>query len=365
MASAAGMAAAAACTLLNPLDAYGPPKPGTGDAGADGPASGPDACVLARWPAPPAKDDGTAKTSVVLAATSFAPGTTPGGTLGYDLDGVCTCPGPPTCNPLSSQPTSGASVCDGDGGVDSNGSVVLDKFLTLTGHKDTASASVEAGRGGFLISIADYNGTDNDSAVTVSVFASNGTQPPTPGGDSPVPKHDGTDVWTIDSHSLYGGTGPPYVSTSSDVGAYVSGGVLVARMDLNLLLADLAFDLRAAVLTGKLTHAGSLWHLEQGMLVGRWPTAKLLTSFDTVKDPFSGGNGGLCGQSALYQNIKGQICSSVDLVVSPSGDGHQQPCDSLGLTILFGAESAVIGDIMDNKPTVHLCGDGYSDDCTR
>jgi hypothetical protein len=363
---ALGFAAVAACTLLNPLDAYGPPKPGAPEAGTDAPEGAPDGCALARWPGPPAKDDGTSKTSLVFAATSFAPGTAPGGTLGFDLDGVCTCPGPPTCVPLASQPASGSTECDGDGGVDSNGSVVLDKFLTLTGHTESVSASVQAGRGGFLVSVADYNGTDNDTAVTVSVFASNGTQPATPGGDSPIPKHDGTDVWTIDSHSLYGGTGPPFISTSSDVGAYVTGGVLVARMDLNLVLADLSFDLRAAVITGKITHTGSLWHLENGILVGRWPTAELLTSFDTVKDPFSpGGNGGLCGSSSLYQNIKGQICSSLDLVKDPALDSKQRPCDALALTLLFGAESAVMGTIMDNKPVTHLCGDGYSDDCGR
>jgi hypothetical protein len=355
------MAAAAACTLLNPLDAYGPPKPGRPDAAPDAP--GPDGgCALARWPGPPAKDDGTGQDTLTFAATSFAPGTTPGGTVGYDLDGLCTCPGPPSCTPPPSPTTTGATQCDGEGGIDSNGSVVLDKFLTLTNHLDSGAESVLEGRGGFLVSVANYNGTDNDTAVTVSLFASNGTQPDTPGGDSPEPKHDGTDIWTIDSHSLYG-AGKPYVSTSSDVAAYVTGGVLVAKMDVRLLLSDLVLDLRSAVFTAKITHAGSLWHLEQGMLVGRWGAATLLTSFDTLKDPFI--DGGLCGSDPLYQTIKSQICSSLDIVQNAALDGQNKPCDSLALTILFGAESAVMGDILDNKPGTHYCGAGYSDDCTK
>jgi hypothetical protein len=212
-----------------------------------------------------------------------------------------------------------------------------------------------------------YNGTENDTQVSVSVFPSNGTQPLNPGDNSPPPRHDGTDVWTLDSSALFGGdAGPPYVSKTVDTKAYVSGGVLVAKLELALNLSDLMFDLRAAVITGRITNDGGHLQLVNGIIDGRWPTKSLLTSLDSLKDPFGADNNtGLCGSSQLYQSIKEQACANVDVSKDPGTDNVSPPvpCDAVALVIKFTAESAVMGDIMDSKPPRHFCGEDYSDDC--
>jgi hypothetical protein len=174
-------------------------------------------------------------------------------------------------------------------------------------------------------------------------------------------------VWTIDSTALFGGdAGPPYVSKTGDIKAYVSGGVLVAKLDLALNLSDLVFDLRAAVITARIVNEGGHPRLVDGVIDGRWPTRSLLTSLDSLKDPFDhSGDTGLCGSSQLYQSIKEQACANVDISKDPSKDNASPavPCDALALAIKFTAESALMGVIMDNKPPRHFCGADYSDDC--
>jgi hypothetical protein len=353
--------AAGACTLLNPLDAYGPPKAKPLDAGADS-SHADGGLVLAHPPGPPAHDDGTGALEVVFAASSFNTGDEAGGVqVGYDLDNVWTCPGPPSCAPSAAVKSS----CDADRGVDNGGTKILQTFLAQSGMGGAVTAAIQAGRGGFLLTLKDYNGTPNDTRVLLSLFASTGIRPDQPGGDSPPPKHDGTDVWMLDRRSLYGGSGPPYVANSADIDAYVTDGVLVGHLDLALNLDDLIFDLRAVVFTARITKTGDSYRLDEGIMSGRWPTAKLLTSLDTLKDPFNSSSGGLCGTSALYQSIKSSVCSSVDLVLDPAKDNAATParCDAVGLTITFTGEPAALGDLDDGKAPKHLCGDGYSDDC--
>ena len=85
-----------ACTLLNPLDAYGPGDPTARDAGRDAAGEAASACESVKWPSRPATD-GADIGDVVLAVERVNLGTSPEPKLtGYDLDGVCTCPGPPS-----------------------------------------------------------------------------------------------------------------------------------------------------------------------------------------------------------------------------------------------------------------------------
>jgi hypothetical protein len=357
------LGAGGACTLLNPLDAYGPPhaKPLEGGSSSN-PNTTPDGgCALARWPDRPAHDDGPDALSLTFAASSFTVGADPtSAPIGFDLDGVCTCPGPPSCV----SPSSVKSACDSDGGIDNGGSQMLDRFLTLSGSKDRITTAIQQGQGGFLMVLADYNGLANDTKVSVSLYASNGTQSDPPGGSSPPPRHDGTDVWTIESSSLYGGaSGPPFISKVADADAYVANGVFVAQMDLRLPLGDLVFDLRSAVVTGTLKHQGNAWQITNGVLDGRWPVAEFLTSFDTLKDPFGSSGEGLCGSSPLYANIKGDVCQVVDIVQDPKKDNTGAKCDSIGLAVTFSGEQAVMGVIDDPKPAKHYCGDNWQDDC--
>jgi hypothetical protein len=353
-------AAAAACSLLNPLDEYGPPKPkrpdaATIDASIDQAA---ETCGV-RWPSRPAKDDATGNLEIVFATDTLNVGlpaevTTP---PGFNLDGVCTCPGSPSCVPA---PNSKAS-CDLDGGIDNAAAVLLDDFLKASQSSANATQSLAAGNHSVLIRLRRYNGGLDDADVEVSVFASNGTG--VDGGDSTPPAHDGQDLWTLDRASLYGADGPPYIPKIVDQKAYVAGGTLVAVTDIPLNLSDLVITLTGGVLTAKIKKVGSSsYRLEDGRLAGRWATKDLLKALDTLKDPFAS-NEGLCGTSKIYQDLKSDICGAVDLMTDPKKDNTSANCDALGMTVFFTAEKAQMGGIRDEKPPLHRCGDTWTDEC--
>jgi hypothetical protein len=297
---------------------------------------------------------------LIFAADSLYLTPQPGSAGGYDLDGVCTCPGPPSCA-LSPK---AKSKCDSDGGVDQAGTLLLQDFLSLSGLAAGATTNIAQGKNGLLIRISHYNGGQNDAEVIVAVFGSDGTEIDPDGGKETPPRHDGTDLWTVDRGSLKGADGPPFIPLVYDTKAYVTNGTIVARTDITISVSDLVLHLNGAVVSAKLVHKDSAYRLDEGRLAGRWPTKFLLPSLDTLKDPFVS-NLGVCGQSALYQSLKDDICAAVDLVADPSLDNAASPaaCDSVGMSLLFSAEQAQFGSIADTKPARHHCGDAWTDDC--
>jgi len=154
-----------------------------------------------------------------------------GGIHGFDLDRTCTCPGPETCVPSATA----KPHCDGEGGTDNSGGALVANFAQLSPQFDPSGANntLQEGRGGLVIRVSGYNGTNNDTSVIVDIFISNGTVPLDDAGNNPLPLHDGTDQWGVDPGSLVG-TPPPYVAAHEDSAAYVTGGVLVGTVDFPL-----------------------------------------------------------------------------------------------------------------------------------
>lgn len=366
----ASLSIAGACTLFNPLDEYGPPKPKPdgavvatdADTGADA-----SACVGQRWPSrPPASTaGGTSLPETVFAIDNISiVGGGDAGNItsrGYDLDNVCTCPGTSSCAAAADAPE--GAQCDVDGGIDTAGTILLEGFIKLAGVEVDSVTKLRAGKIGLLFRLRDYNGQPDDAEVEFSVFLTNGTEKDI-NGDHIPPKFDGTDLWTLDPDSLIGGAGPPYLPQFVDTKAYVANGVLVANIDFPLTFSSLVLSLSGSVLTAHINNVGGRLRLDDGRIVGRWPTGKLLTVLDTVKDPYVDGKG-LCGDSGLYHDLKKRICAGADITANPKLDNTNAPCDALSITTSFAASPAKLGSVLPKDTIDHLCGATWTDDCGR
>lgn len=360
----------AACTLFNSLDEYGPAALGA-DASIDGsgatPGADADTCQHALPPVRPAKNGSADSARLVFALDALFVGLPPNaGTaaIGYDLDNVCTCPGPASCNAAPKKSTT-ANNCDGENGVDNSGAELIQTITLAAGSDGNPNAAISEGRSGLLIQLAGYNGTADDDDLQITFFSTGGTE--LDGDGRPIrPVHDGNDTWRVRRDSLFGGNGdgPNYIGANRDDHAYVANGVLVARVDFPLSFGNIDAILNDMVITARVDGSGATTRLLDGRIVGRWRSSDLLTALDAVADPLVTG-GGVCGSSALYQQLKGEICAAVDLRGRASEDS-QQPllgCDALGMVMSFTAEVAKLGSAVDRAPPVHLCGAGYTDTC--
>jgi hypothetical protein len=356
---------------------YGPSLLGTADGGMDGgPSDAGDeqaVCNSATYPPRPMADDpdGGDAGDIVLAIRSIRFDVDAGGgnLLGWDLDRVCTCPGKPSCNPGDAQ-----VVCDDPNGRDNSGGLLLQNFMAFAGSAFDAqklNARINAGDFTMLVRIRDWNGTANDTRVTGELFLSNGMKGSEDGGTPQTPKWDGTDSWTLDPNTLFGGTGPPYIPLpdSVDVAAYVTNGLMVAALNevsLNLVASSgsgsLKIGITGAVITGHLTPAGGgLWKMDDGLIAGRWATRRFLTSFATIKDPL--GTGYLCGDSGTYQSIKKLICNARDISALVQNDNTGAPCDAVSISFGLTAAPALLGNLNPKPPPAQPCGSMWTDEC--
>ena len=285
-----------------------------------------DTCARTRWPPRPNRpDNGMAIPEVINAIRTldFGPDqqADSGKPLGFDLDGVCTCPGTESCAPLKGAP----SHCDLDGGRDNAGGALIATLGSISANLfDTSgvNARLKSGFYGLVIRLRNYDGTSDDPRVEVSVYISGGPegepvdsgQPPDDGGardgaadaappfTSAPPKYDGTDRWSVDTNSLLGGTtlagvdcdkanikcAPVFVDTQG----YVANNQVVGRLDFPLSLgsgsglASVVINLVGSVVTAKLIPEGTSFRVEEGQIAGRWATGELLTSLQQLHDPF-------------------------------------------------------------------------------
>ncbi len=296
--------------------------------------------------------------------------------FGYDLDTVCTCPGPPSCVQQKNAP----ETCDDDAGRD-NTDIQLFRDLSVAASTGTAQIDqgLTAGQFGLLVVITNYNGVSEDPAVTVDFYVSNGLNRSADGG-IPAPNFDGNDRWTIDPKSIVGGQpgGPPVYS---DPAAYVTGGYLVAHLSqLPIAFGDRSFlggatmQLFEAVIVGSLKaevvgvgDSGTLrFALQGGTIAGRWPTSYLFTALASI--PQQGG-GYLCGNDSLdYQIIKAVVCSAADISSLSNLDNMNAPCDAISVGMQFTAAPAQLGDVLMVNPAPAGCQDGgipWTDQCSQ
>ena len=339
---------------------------GATDAGSDAPA-----CQRATYPGRPMKDDGTQDAGdIVLALRSIRFDVDAGGgsLLGYDLDRSCTCPAPPSCK-------ADATVCDDPNGRDNSGGVLLESFTAFAGSAFDAqklNAKINNGEFTMLVRIRDWNGTGNDTQVTGEIFLSNGNKGSEDGGVPQLPKWDGTDSWTLDPNTLFGGAGPPYIPLpdSVDIAGYVTDGLFVAaigEVNINLVagmgIGSLKLNVSGAILTGHLTKMSNLYKMDDGLLAGRWPSRKFLTSFATVPNPL--GPGYLCGDSGTYASIKKLICNARDISSVVQNDNTGAPCDAVSIGFGLVATQAQLGNVNKKPPPLQPCGPMWDDDCNR
>lgn len=358
---------------------YGPSLLGSVEAGADapGPGDGGDggpSCANATWPARPAKDDPATYDGgeIVLALQTirFDPDAGGGNLLGYDLDRACTCPGKSSCNP-----SDGSIVCDDPNGRDNSGGVLLAGFSAFAGDVFDSAKLVQKIQDGIftlLVRINNYNGAQNDTQITTAIFVSSGMKGIDDGGTPQKPKFDGTDDWTVDPTSLFGGTGPPFVPLpdSVDTMAYVSNGMLVAVVgEVKLTLSGtgnggVTLDVSGAVITGHLTPNGKgAYAVNDGILAARWPARRMLTTLAGIKDPL--GSGYLCGDSGTYQQIKRLICGVRDITAAVQNDNTGAFCDALSIGFGFSAAPARMGSPYAKPPPTPPCGAQWDDDCLK
>jgi hypothetical protein len=379
--------------------------PGDGGADADAHATS----CLALPPLPPAHDDPSTDPPYTgfLAMQTIDVGASPDGgpvlpdsgaplpPIGFDLDQECTCCGQPAgaaCT-VAGSCVAPNIVCDDNQGRDH---VALNIFRVIPNATATAVAGMQAGQFSILLQIGGYNGTPNDSSVTLALYVSNGIEGVVDGGLGPATlRHDGTDLWTVDSHYLSqaqnGGTVPDGTNCNGtdlcvpsyiDNDAYVTDGILVSRPSPVLQLTfgyhanigGALMKLSDAIISGKLvpTIVGGqkLWGLVDGSISGRWASSQLLGNLATLPDAVVDGSF-FCGTDPLlkvpYAELKAYVCAQQDIMANSGEDNTGAPCDALSMSLGFTAEPAQVGTVYTVSPPPSGClGEGgalWTDRC--
>lgn len=360
---------AAACSLINSLDGYtggvdaavdvapppsgtvetGPPPPPR-DAGQDG-----ETCSPRKPPARPPQGSvaGTSTFVVALSTFTLADSKDPSRAFAdaYDLDGLCTCPGARACVPSTQ-----AGVCDLPRGVDNS---FGEFWLVVESVIEQGGTATRVGRGdeGLVVRIKNYNDLPDDDLVEVAVFETFGAEVRADGGTGTL-KRDGSDLWTIDSRSLLGGT--PYLPVAVDTRAYVTGGTVVAEVKAPIRVGDVTFPISVGYFTAKIVKKGELYALENGVLSGRFSASRFLTGLEAAS---SSTTGPLCGENPIYKSVRDGVCRARDLPTDPTLDGKESPCDALSLAIGFAAEPAQLGRVMTAPTVPRPCGDTWVATC--
>lgn len=344
----------AACGLLLGLEApEGTEPPPATPTAADAAALPPsDPCRHASVPGPPPTDDAPAKT---LPAFWLAVHTA-GNATGKDLDGVCTCTGGAgavfdggaSCAPRAG----GAVACDEADGVDNGVRAWLGSPaspVTVRPEEDLARAA-SRGERTVLLRVDGYNGEANDRAVTVGIALADGLfvaqcdatasltgaadAGPTCDGDGICrPGWRGCDKW----HPLAGQTEGTTTVPVRQASGFVRDGVLVARLDAELVLplvpgAATPVSIAGVLVTGRLepvpSPAGPRFRLRDAVLGGRVPLGGLVASFQGVATDA----GRLCELPEALRTAATELCRRADVVRQPALD--LQPgvtCDAVSI----------------------------------
>jgi hypothetical protein len=363
-------------------------------------ASGPDLCMHATPPPRPTAEGQDIGLVLFAMKKLDISGTRDGGArVGYDLDGVCSCDpadhsakeGGIACTP----PPDAASVCDdGGGGIDN---AVADlyasnSFFGLQSFTDTFNSQLRCGRQTLIVFLTGYNGKADDKSVGVALVPSLGIRElhgtVDAAGESTCdevvdgspqtfrPHGDVTDLWSMVEGSISSATGRP--PPEAFLEGWVTNGRLVVdgrsgAKALPFVVGGARFDLRTPVLTADIiaVDAGApsppSFALANGVIAGRVATSDFLHFLATAPIRLPDDTlASLCdpdaGLAALYNTVKGVICSGADLRSAPSEDFSSAPCDAISLALQFEAAPATTGD----RPVPPLepgCDGGFVDSC--
>lgn len=368
----AGLALAGACSLLNPLDGYSggdaaPPDATPANDARTGDADLPDApdtsttCTSARPPARPTGPLG-GDLVVVNAIRTFEFGAVDDPQKptaeGIDLDSTCTCPGTRSCKPLL-----GAGVCDFPSGVDNSAGAFFISLVSVLGKDNSVSARIARGQYGLTVRIKNYNGLANDDEVEVAVFNSFGLDVSGDAGADAgrtTPQFDGNDRWTVDAKSLLGGT--PYLPNIVDTRAYVRDFTVVATLSNSIRVGPYTVPIVGGTLLAHIVKSGDTFECDRGTISGRTNAREMLTSLESVPNPIAPSSY-LCGEDAVFKNVRDRFCQALDLATDPTLDGRDTPCDAASFSVRFTSTPALLGAVIDNGRPLKPCGESWVANC--
>lgn len=282
-----------------------------------------------------------------------------GENYGLNLDKVCTCPDKDSCVRTGDA----GPACDGKNGVDQGGRAII-RLAETAGivSESQLNTALVNGTSGALVRVDQWNGTNEDATVIVSVFSSLGYFND---AGSP-PAWDGNDKWSVERGSVIGGDLTKPQATTSQ--AYVSGGTLVATLDFPLTISSgagnspVTIDLTGGYIVASIgKDAGGRYKLT-GTLAGRWATKTLLTSLQIFPDTLTG-TGYLCGDDVAYQALKGSVCKAADINRAQANDQGGFDCDAVAIGLHFIAREAELGELLSREAGVGACGPSYQDTC--
>ena len=334
--SAFVLAVAAGCSLVTSYEGF---------ASADG-------CPAAkRIPATPtnrASGSGDERIGAMSALHFLSPeGTTP---LGYDLDNLCTCPAKRAC----SNPKATNNQCDvGNTGIDSAAGELLNSLFPPQ-YDALLQQALKLGLNGLVVRVQGWDGSADDGDVAVSVYNVVGVKGAEGGAGA---NFDGNDEFVVDDRSILAGSYPGSLYT--DTSAFVSKGILVASFDFDFRLAvpniqDAAvapgvaeIPFTSAHLVGKIEKVGTAGlRMVDAQMVGRLPVDRIFSQLPHV---------GLCGDSALFAQVKNKACEVLDLPTSPASDGKNVPCDALSFALGATISPAKLGGHGPAPPSTSPC----------
>lgn len=345
---------------------------GTGGAGGSAGTGGME-CESQRWPTPPAANDPAmgADLDLVFAMRSIDIGegqadlNSVGPKTGYDLDGVCTGLGDPSSCIVPSGAEPGSDK-DGPGGVDNRTAKLFASAKTFNSSISSANFSQGANDGSWslLIRIFGYNGTKNDTKVTVALYPSPGIGEEECAPDDTKPLWNGSDAWPIDANALGKATngpgtdggmgvcskGAPGYSYDEpkfiDENAYVSDGTFVANLPESALTVSnfksgTLVKLTAGFITGKIVEMAGGRRVTGGVFTGRWKATDMFLAFSTGLSE----GAALCTTNPVYQLLKSAICGARDITGSLAGP--TTPCDAVSFALAYEAEPAKLGAVLE------------------
>jgi hypothetical protein len=356
LALAFGLPVAAGCAGLIGADFDAHPLAGVAEAGTlvDAPVEGAAVgCVHAEVPPNKAQGQGLGGTQdfwFAIYTVDYGDGdgvadAATYGSIGYDLDRVCTALGdPPVCVQAKHAPKDGVGGRDNAAGelffeIKSTFQIIADP---IGSKKDTAA--IQTGAYTILFHVSGYNGQPDDDQVRFEWYL------PAPyGSDSDAstkapPSWTGSDRWPIRTQDSLpdGGIGP----LVADDNAYVAGNVIVASLPRGTRITggSIDFDLSGVFVTATLAPTAQGTAMTDGTLAGTWGQAQVLGGIGRLFESV-----GKCTDFPLYQNLKSIVCSALD--VSASGVPlPTQACDALSIGVAFTAKPVLAPTSTVNVP---------------
>jgi hypothetical protein len=361
LAGSAVLVVADACTIVNgltvPEDAAA-----TIDAGDAVVESGPiDPCDHARPPPKPSTADLPGDLTITVVARRFGVGSGDAGApAGFDLDNACSCP------PAVAETCVGRKDhCDSVGGRDNATGSLFNALLSFPTAKqldfeDRVNSAVLAGKNTIMVRVTGFNGTANDPAVVVSVYAALGLLDGA--GNYMTPQFTEDERWALDDRQFpITGSVPKATATG-----YVANGKLVADLpSISIDLSDsFSIALTGGVLQADIALTGNAGKptITRGVMAGRWPIADILRVAGQVR--LEDGGKAVCDTPLAYITIKDQVCQEADIVADRARDKKGAACDALSAAVVFEAAPASLGPIKPSTPATN-CPDATPDDCTK